>query len=92
MASIFGALALGFVLSKIIKFPEKAQHFVGKLSTAAIFILLFIMGITIGANPEVTADLGSLGLKAFIIAAAAVIGSVLAVWASTALARRAARD
>ena len=92
VASIFGALELGFVLSKSVMFPEKAQNIIGNLSTVAIFLLLFIMGITIGADPEVMADLGSLGLKAFLIAAAAVTGSILAVWAGTALVRRVARD
>lgn len=88
MIPILAALALGFILSRIITLPEKAQNFIGKLTGFAILLLLFTMGITIGANPEVMANLASLGLSAFLIAGAAITASVLAVWGITSFSAK----
>lgn len=88
MISIFVALALGFVFSKLIPWPGKAQESIGKLSTLAIILLLFFMGVTIGANKNVMTNLPSLGLQALLMASATVVGSTVAVWIVVRLFKR----
>lgn len=87
MTSIFAALILGFVLSKLVPFSPRIQKFIDKLGTVAIMILLFTMGIAIGANPQMMANLPSLGLKAILFAVVTVIGSTVAVWMVNRLAK-----
>ncbi|MBI3003061.1 MAG: hypothetical protein HYY54_05495, partial [candidate division NC10 bacterium] len=43
-------------------------------------VLLFSMGVRIGGNPQLLSSLPALGLKAAVLAAGAVLGSVLAAW------------
>ena len=51
-----------------------------KLINYAIFLLLFLLGITIGANEDVMNNLDSIGLEALLITLAAIAGSVLCAW------------
>ena len=54
---------------------------VQKLINYAIFLLLFLLGITVGANADVMNNLNSIGLEALIITLAAISGSILCAWA-----------
>ena len=51
-----------------------------KLIYFAIFLLLFLLGITVGANGDVMNNLDSIGLEALLITLAAIAGSVLSAW------------
>ena len=51
-----------------------------KLINYAIFLLLFLLGITVGANGDVMNNLDSIGLEALLITLAAIAGSVLCAW------------
>ena len=90
MISIFAGLITGFIVSKFVPLPHGTQEIIGKLSNLAIILLLFTMGITIGANPDVMLSLPSLGLSAFMMASATVLGSTMAVWIVKRLVKRGA--
>lgn len=47
---------------------------------AGLAVLLFSMGVSIGTNPQIVGSLPALGLKSALLAAGAVLGSVLAAW------------
>lgn len=49
------------------------------LQSAALLLLLFIMGVNIGLNPEIIASFGTIGLQALVLAAFSIVFSVLAV-------------
>ena len=49
------------------------------LLSAALMILIVSLGVKLGADEEVIASLGQIGLSAFLITVAAMAGSVLAV-------------
>lgn len=56
---------------------------IGKIEKTAgwtIYLLLFVFGITIGGNSDIVAHFASLGMMAFVVAAAGVAGSVLFAW------------
>lgn len=78
MHSMILALALGFFLG----FSGLASRFskwVGNTISVGVALLLFLMGAKIGGDAEIMAGLSTLGLEAFLYAAAAVGGSLLAV-------------
>ncbi|HAF59668.1 MAG TPA: hypothetical protein DCK81_00785 [Clostridiales bacterium UBA9856] len=60
---------------------------VGTLLFIAIIALVFIMGVRMGSNQEVVANLGTIGLEALFITAAIMAGSVLAVTLTRRLLR-----
>jgi len=73
---MFGGIAIGYLLRKV----ELLQK-IGKPISYTIYLLLFILGASVGQNDEIVNNLSTLGLQAFIISLAATIGSVLAGWA-----------
>lgn len=72
---MFGGIAVGYLLRNV----EILQK-VGKPISYTILLLLFLLGITVGANPDIVNNLTTLGWQAFLIAAAGTLGSVLAAW------------
>lgn len=73
---MFGGIALGYLLRKV----EILQK-IGKPISYTILLLLFLLGISVGANQEIVNNLAHLGGQAFLIALAGTAGSVLAAWA-----------
>lgn len=87
MTFLLGALALGFMLARV-RVAKGLQGIMPKVGSLALIVLLFSMGITLGANPELIASLPSLGLKAFLLSIGAILGSVLLVVLSLNVRRR----
>ena len=48
--------------------------------SAVIFVLLFLMGFSIGANKGLLGQLASLGGQAFVISMAGTLGSIFCAW------------
>lgn len=70
---LFGSILLGFLLRKI-KIPTVPSMVV----TAIVWILLLLMGISIGSNPEIVLNIGSYGKQAVVIGVLATVGSAAA--------------
>lgn len=71
--------AAGYVLAaKIVKKKEKLAP-ASMIQLWAILLLVLFMGARMGANEEIIRNLNRIGLQAFIMAVAAVAGSVAAV-------------
>ncbi len=51
-----------------------------KLTSAAIYILLFLLGISVGLNKTIIQHLDKIGIQALIITIGAISGSVLVSW------------
>ncbi len=75
IAIMFAGIAAGYLFRNF----EQLRH-TGKLITVSIILLLFLLGVSVGANKEVVNNLGTLGLQALLIAIAGTAGSVLAGW------------
>lgn len=78
MIIVISLMVCGIILGYA--FKEKNLKFVQKFINYAIFLLLFLLGITIGANEDVMNNLDSIGLEALLITLAAIAGSVLCTW------------
>lgn len=51
-----------------------------KLISGAIFLLLFLLGISVGLNKIIIQNLDKIGIQALVITIGAVAGSVLTLW------------
>ena len=78
MIIVISLMVCGIILGYAVK--ERNLKFVQKLINYAIFLLLFLLGITVGANGDVMNNLDSIGLEALLITLAAIAGSVLCAW------------
>lgn len=54
--------------------------FAGRGIALTIFIMLFVLGLSVGSNPAIVRNLGSFGWQAALLAVAGSLGSVLAAW------------
>lgn len=66
-------MLLGF----LVKAKQRVVSANEKLITYAIYLLLFMMGVSIGSNDQIINSLSSLGFLALIISFGAVAGSIL---------------
>lgn len=69
-------VVLGFVLDK---FPKIIQA-IEKSISWAIYLLLFLLGISVGTNEQIINNLDSIGWQALVITIGGVVGSVLLAW------------
>lgn len=73
---LLAGILVGIVLHKHTWLPPVAE----KLSTIAIYLLLFTLGIKAGSDRTIMSRLDTLGLTALGISLFAIIGSVLTAW------------
>ena len=58
---------------------QRVIAFADRLTMGSICLLLFVLGLSVGASQEVVAHIGALGVQAAILSLGAIAGSVLAV-------------
>lgn len=75
-----GMIVLGSIVGNKVMSREKEYKWVGKVQVVAIIVLIFTMGMRIGADERVVKSLKSIGLSAFVITLFTMTGSVLAVF------------
>lgn len=73
---MFAGIAAGYLLRRV----ELLQK-IGKPISYTILLLLFLLGISVGANREIVDNLVPLGGQALLLAVAGTMGSILAGWA-----------
>lgn len=73
---MLAGVLLGFVLNR---FP-KAIKLNDRLISWAIFLLLFLLGISVGLNETIIQNLAKIGRQAIVITLGAIAGSVLSLW------------
>lgn len=78
MFTIIGIMLAGIGIGYALRI--KRLSWIQRVITVFIWLLLFLLGINVGANERIIQGLYSLGLDALIITLAAVIGSTLAAW------------
>lgn len=71
---MFGGIAIGFLLRR------QRLSWIGKVITALIWALLFLLGVEVGGNRRIVEGLATLGGEAFLIALACVLGSCALAW------------
>jgi uncharacterized membrane protein YbjE (DUF340 family) len=77
MITILLLLSAGIVLGLLIIGYPRLHVINNSLLNWAIYLLLFLLGISVGTNQEVIRNLGKIGLEAIAIASLSIAGSVL---------------
>lgn len=73
-------VAAGAVIGGRIQWSGRAAFWLGKLQFVSLMILIVTLGVKLGADDQVIASLGQIGLAALLITLCATAGSVAAVW------------
>jgi uncharacterized membrane protein YbjE (DUF340 family) len=71
---MFAGIAVGYLLR------SKKIRFIHWVVTTLIWLLLFLLGLEVGANETIVRQFGTLGFEAFLLAAGATLGSVVFAW------------
>lgn len=79
MFVIIGIMLTGMLTGWLLR--NKRLHWIHKVITILIWLLLFLLGIDVGGNKSIIRGLHSIGMEAAIITMCAVTGSALFAWA-----------
>lgn len=77
MIIVIAFLILGFVIGLIFRRLEQYKRPIGFLYISTVVVLLFSMGVTLGANQELLANLPNIGLKAITFTVCTVLGTMI---------------
>jgi len=80
MITVVAVMTAGIVLGYFLRHKKKIIKINDKLIMWAIYLLLFVLGISIGTNETIMKNLPVLGLKALAITFGGVLGSILLAW------------
>lgn len=76
MLTILVLMAVGVGLGYLLRGQTRLLSLADRATTWAVYGLLFLLGISVGANNMVMRSLGSLGWQALWLSMGAVVGSV----------------
>jgi uncharacterized membrane protein YbjE (DUF340 family) len=80
MIVVLLCLAGGILAGALLRRSERLLTIIDQLTGWFIYVFLFLLGLSVGANREIIANFGRLGLQAVIIALACVTGSLIPAW------------
>lgn len=75
----WGIMILFYIAASRLCSRRESFGFIGSVLNVVIYALVFIMGLRMGANEEVTSSLGTIGMQAVLITVFTVLGSMAAV-------------
>ncbi|MDQ7799201.1 MAG: LysO family transporter [Candidatus Edwardsbacteria bacterium] len=76
MFTVLIIMTAGIILGYLIRRKTRVIRYIGSAINIAIYLLLFLLGISVGANETIIRNLATLGLTAIALTAGAVAGSV----------------
>ena len=80
MTTVLILMTLGILLGIVIGKLPKLLKVIDRLITYAIYLLLFLLGVSVGINDKIIENLDDIGVKALLVTLGAVAGSVLLLW------------
>lgn len=80
MITVILIMTAGIVLGYLIRNKTMLIKINDKLVMGAIYLLLFVLGISIGINQTIMKSLPNLGLKALALTIGGVLGSIILAW------------
>jgi len=75
--SIVVVIIGGILAGVLVRRRQRLVRGADVLALAAVFVLLFLLGLDMGSREDVIGNLGRVGLEAGMISAAAMVGSLL---------------
>lgn len=80
MQGILLALVLGMGVGWLWRRWRRGLQVADRLTTVAVYVLLGLLGVSVGGNGRVMQALGQSGWQAFWLSLGAVVGSIALVW------------
>ena len=80
MLIILLCFAAGIGIGFALRSRRRLADLSGRLTSATVCLLLFVLGLSIGVNDALVGNLGTLGLEALALVAGAVGGSIAVVY------------
>lgn len=80
MVKVLVLMTVGILLGVIVGKYKALVKVVDHLITWSIFLLLFLLGVSVGINDKIMNNLDEIGVNALIITLGALIGSVFVAW------------
>lgn len=81
VAVLIGLMAVGMLVGYYAPKGAGLRRAVGTVVSVLVYLLLFTLGVELGVNEELIADLGTLGMRSLFIAVLCMGGSVVMAWA-----------
>ena len=80
MLVVVAIMTVGIAFGYFLRHKTMLIKINNKLIIWAIYLLLFVLGVSIGTNETIMKSLPTLGLKALAITLGGVVGSILLAW------------
>jgi uncharacterized membrane protein YbjE (DUF340 family) len=77
MTLILALLTACFMIGQLLRDRTALAGVISRLTDVAIYLLLFLLGISVAATPDLADSLISLGVPALVLSLAGVLGSCL---------------
>lgn len=77
MITVLVIMIIGMICGYLLKEKKKLLQISEKLTTAIIFVLLFMLGIGVGLNKKVISGIDTIGWQAAVITFGAILGSLI---------------
>lgn len=78
MLKIVGIMLSGVLVGYLLR--NRHLSFVSKGIMAAIWLLLFLLGVAVGGNEAILGSLDTIGLQALLLSVGGIGGSVVCAW------------
>lgn len=82
MFTVLIVMVVGVGVGYFLRNRKRIVRFADKFTMWAIYLLLFLLGIAVGANDIIMKNLPKLGFKALVVSLGGIGGSVLIAWAA----------
>jgi len=80
MIPVLLLMTSGIILGWLLHKKRKFLKVTSELTNWAIYLLLFLLGLSVGTNEKILSNFDQIGLQAILITLFAVAGSVLTSW------------
>jgi len=80
MITVLALMTIGIFIGRFLHQKEKFLKVISGLTNWAIYLLLFLLGVSVGTNEKILNNFDIIGYQAIIITVFAVMGSVLVSW------------
>ncbi|MCK5029546.1 MAG: LysO family transporter [Bacteroidales bacterium] len=80
MITVLILMTAGILIGWLLHKKEKFLKISSKITNWAIYLLLFLLGLSVGTNEKILSNFHKIGYQSILITVFAVIGSVLVSW------------
>jgi len=74
---VIALFAAGILTGRIFRKKETARKHIDRMVTWAVYLLLFLLGISVGINEKILNDFSKIGYTAILLTIGSVLGSII---------------